>query len=119
MTYRELCAIKKAIASKREKLEQLRSKAYHTAAKLDSNTRRTGTGDRVGGTAGNIVDLEGELAELNAAYAAALKGLSIECYTANCIYLRIACGWKWDKIADTVHDNKDAIRKACSRYEWH
>ena len=118
MTYRELCAIKKAITSKREILEQLKSNAYSTAAKLDRSPHKRGQSDKVGSAAGNIVDLEREISELNEEYGAALSELPRENCAANCIYLRVVCEWNWKEIADKLHNNKDAIRKACSRFKW-
>lgn len=66
-----------------------------------------------------------ELAALSAERDDAVKRLSLDDDTANCIYLHVILGYSWQRIADIVNDgdvglseNRDAIRARCKRYKW-
>lgn len=118
MTYRELKQLRKEINKKLETLEQLRSRAYKTTASFDNAPHGSGKTDRVGYNVADMTDLEREIKTLRKNYIYALQSLPDEDFAANCIYMRLVCGYTWVKIADVVDYDKAAVKMTCSRYKW-
>ena len=72
----------------------------------------------MGLNAAGITDLESEIKSLREFYIKALRSLPDEDFAANCIYMRLVCGYTWVKIADVVDYDKAAVKMTCSRYKW-
>lgn len=118
MTFKELKQLRKEINKKLETLEQLRSRAYKTTASFDVTPRGSGKTDRVGYNVADMTDLESEIKSLRAYYIKALRSLPDEDFAANCIYMRLVCGYTWIKIGDVVECDSSAVKMACNRYKW-
>lgn len=120
MTLQEMKEFNKEIKRLSMKLVRLRSAAVNISPSM-SGMPGGGSEDKLSSAVAEIADTEQRLAEIRAVRNYYLDKLSVENYTENCIWLHIARGYSWRKIAnqsDGRPDTEDAIRKRCYRYEW-
>ena len=94
------------------------TKSNKTTASFDVTPRGSGKTDRVGYNVADMTDLESEIKSLRAYYIKALRSLPDEDFAANCIYMRLVCGYTWIKIGDVVECDSSAVKMACNRYRW-
>lgn len=120
MNLKELKALDKRVKRLREQIEHLQAAAYSTTSSFSASAHSKGTiHDKVGMNAAKIADLTAELDKLTKERNAALNSLSYEVDAANCIFLHVACGYSWKRIAELGEDDTaDAVKAMCRRYEW-
>lgn len=118
MSYKELAQMLKRLQKKKDRLVELRARAYKTTAGLSCNVSHSGNTDRVGYKAAEIADLINEIEAEKAACVKAVSSLSDQEYIPNCIVMRLIIGYKWQEVAKKVDDSADKIKMACRRYKW-
>lgn len=121
MTLKELKAISDEIGRLLKKIESLRSMVTNTAPKFSSVPASDGNSDKLGTTVVEIVQAEREIERLRNLRKFYLDRLSKDNEIECCIWLHIARGYSWRKIAnlsDGRPDTADSIRMKCYRYKW-
>ncbi len=118
MSYKELAQMLKRLQKKKDRLVELRARAYKTTAGFSGNVSHSGNTDRVGYNAAEIADLINEIEAEKAACVKAVSSLSDQEYIPNCIVMRLIIGYKWQEVAKKVDDSADKIKMACRRYKW-
>lgn len=121
MTIREMKRINRQIGNLRGKIERLRTEATNISPKLSDAPRGGSVTDKLGGLVAQINDTQRELDQLLAFRKAELGRLSLDVYEENCIFLFLARGNSWRRIATVVDGRPDAaesIKKRCYRYSW-
>ena len=120
MNLREMKELNKEINRLMRKLVRLRAAAVNISPAI-SGISRGGYEDKLSSAVAEIADTEQKLAKIKAVRNYYLDKLSVENDTENCIWLHIARGYSWQKIANQTDgrtDTADSIRMRCRRYIW-
>lgn len=121
MNIREMKQINSEIKKLLKKLERLRSAAINISPQLSGMPPGGSSSDKLGANVAQIADVEQQLVRLRALRDHYINQLSIENDTENCIWLHLARGYSWRKIANLTDgrpDTADSIRMRCYRYFW-
>lgn len=121
MTIREMKHINSEIKKLLKKLERLRSAAVNISPVISGMPPGGGSADKLGINVAQIADVERQLAQFRALRDYHINRLSIDNDTENCIWLHLARGYSWRKIANLTDgrpDTADSIRMRCYRYRW-
>lgn len=121
MTVREMKAINKQISRLKSKLERLRAEAVNISPKLSAVPPSRSVSDKISANISEIADTEQQLNQAKALREYHLNRLSVENETENYIWLHLARGFSWQKIANLTDgrpDTADSIRMRCRRYFW-
>ena len=120
MNYKTIKGIEKQIKETRASLARERATIDSIVTKSDGQPRqKNNKQSRVENKTVKIITLENKLAELDEEYNATVASVP-SCYEGDIIKLKLA-GRTWRQIAYATTgngNNRDAIRKAASRYEW-
>ena len=121
MTIREIKYINKQIHTLLHRIERLRACACNISPKVSQAPGGAHTDDKIGKYVAEIEESEEKLRKLRAYRDKELSRLSLDVDEENCIWLHLARGYSWRKIAMTVDDRPDtadSIRMRCLRYKW-
>lgn len=121
MTVKEIKAMNSEIKRLLRKIERLRSAAVNISPTLSSMPKGGTNEDKMSANIAEIADTEEKLRQLRETRNSYLDKLSVDNDIENCIWLHLARGYSWRKIANVTDgrpDTADSIRMRCKRYVW-
>ena len=121
MTVREMKQMNSEIKKLLKKRERLRLTSENISPNISGMPPSGSSPDKIGIAVAEIDDVDCQLSQLRALRDYYLGKLSMDNDTELCIWLHLARGYSWRKIANLTDgrpDTADSIRKRCNRYVW-